>query len=317
MTDSTLNRFLASGTNAQRLAFTPSPPTPASGPSPSYIWHETDGAKDTYAWNYGAAAWELVNTAAANAGQSTSLSQISSSLSGAISSTTSLSTAVSTGLSSTNSTNVTQSTSLSQISSSQSGVISTNVLQSTSLSQISSSLSGAISSTASLSTAVGAGAVWALAGTGQTATGVWDFAVDGAKANVDFAGLAGFNEVLLVTRGVTKVNSALLSAQASVDNGSTFFAASGDYVFLSTAGVEANNAFLADFHATAATAARSGVVHIPMININGVPKITNNITEGTGVSRIFVASNSPINALRVLGQSGGNLTGGKIYCLAR
>lgn len=46
------------------------------------------------------------------------------------------------------------STSLSQISSSLSGVISTNVLQSTSLSQISSSLSGAISSTTSLSTAV-------------------------------------------------------------------------------------------------------------------------------------------------------------------
>jgi hypothetical protein len=72
MTDTTLNRFLASGTNAQRLAFTPSPPTPSSGPNPTYIWHETDGVKDTYAWNYSGSAWEKVNTAAAS-GSGTSI----------------------------------------------------------------------------------------------------------------------------------------------------------------------------------------------------------------------------------------------------
>lgn len=42
MADSTLNRFVASGTQAQRLAFTPSVPVPASGPSPLYVWYETD-----------------------------------------------------------------------------------------------------------------------------------------------------------------------------------------------------------------------------------------------------------------------------------
>lgn len=60
MSDTTLNRFIASGTNAERLAFTPSPPTPASGPDPSYIWKETDGAGTTYMWNFDTAAWEAI-----------------------------------------------------------------------------------------------------------------------------------------------------------------------------------------------------------------------------------------------------------------
>lgn len=60
MADLTLNRFLARGTNAQRLAFTPDPPTPASGPSPTYLWYETDTG-NTYAWD--GSAWDQVNSA--------------------------------------------------------------------------------------------------------------------------------------------------------------------------------------------------------------------------------------------------------------
>lgn len=119
MTDSSLNRFIAAGTAADRAAYTPSPPTPASGAAQGYFWHETDTG-DSYSWKAGT-GWIKVN--GIGTGPSTSLSQISSSLSGAISSTASLSSAVSTTISTTNSTNVTQSTSLSQISSSLSGAI--------------------------------------------------------------------------------------------------------------------------------------------------------------------------------------------------
>lgn len=42
MTDATINRFVASGTAAERAAFTPVPPTPASGPAQGYIWIEED-----------------------------------------------------------------------------------------------------------------------------------------------------------------------------------------------------------------------------------------------------------------------------------
>lgn len=59
MSDSTLNRFLARGTNAARLAYTPSPPTPSSGPSPTYIWHETDTG-DTFAWD--GSAWDQIGS---------------------------------------------------------------------------------------------------------------------------------------------------------------------------------------------------------------------------------------------------------------
>ena len=60
MADSTLNRFLASGTAAERAAFTPTPPTPASGPDSGYFWFETD-TEDTYSWD--GAVWVKVNTA--------------------------------------------------------------------------------------------------------------------------------------------------------------------------------------------------------------------------------------------------------------
>lgn len=62
MTDSALNYYLASGTATARAAFTPSPPTPASGPGMLYIWYETDTG-DTYAYHGG--SWSKVNTGSA------------------------------------------------------------------------------------------------------------------------------------------------------------------------------------------------------------------------------------------------------------
>lgn len=59
MTDSTLNRYLASGTTTQRLAFVPDPPTPASGPSPSYLWWDTT-LQAEYAYNFGTSTWVAV-----------------------------------------------------------------------------------------------------------------------------------------------------------------------------------------------------------------------------------------------------------------
>lgn len=58
----TLNRFVARGTAAERAAFVPDPPTPASGPDPGYFWYESDTG-DTYAWD--GAAWQLVSGAGA------------------------------------------------------------------------------------------------------------------------------------------------------------------------------------------------------------------------------------------------------------
>lgn len=62
MSDTTLNQFISRGTNAQRVAFTPSPATPATGNNPSYIFYETD-TTNTYMWD--GSAWQKINTAAA------------------------------------------------------------------------------------------------------------------------------------------------------------------------------------------------------------------------------------------------------------
>jgi hypothetical protein len=50
---------------------------------------------------------------------------------------------------------------------------------------------------ASNGSAGGGGSAWTLTGTGQTATGVYDFAVDGAKATIDFAGLGSTAQAVL------------------------------------------------------------------------------------------------------------------------
>lgn len=62
MSDTRLNDFVSSGTNAERLAFTPSPPTPAGGADPMYIWKETDTG-DFYGWDPTNATWAQINVA--------------------------------------------------------------------------------------------------------------------------------------------------------------------------------------------------------------------------------------------------------------
>lgn len=64
MADTKLNQFVSCGSAAARAAYTPSPPTPASGPTPGYFWHETDTG-DTYSWKAGT-GWIKVNSAAAS-----------------------------------------------------------------------------------------------------------------------------------------------------------------------------------------------------------------------------------------------------------
>jgi hypothetical protein len=123
---------------------------------------------------------------------------------GAINDNSSLSTSlsqISNSLSSTNSTNVTQSTSLSQVSSSLSGAISSTTSlssavstvdsgQTVSLSQVSSSLSGAISSTSSLSSAVGKLLI--------------GFEIDGGGSAIT-TGLKGYSPRITKAHTITKV----------------------------------------------------------------------------------------------------------------
>lgn len=63
MSDAILNKFVASGTAAERAAFTPDPPTPAAGPDHGYLWFETD-TDSLYAWDESLSTpdWVLIST---------------------------------------------------------------------------------------------------------------------------------------------------------------------------------------------------------------------------------------------------------------
>jgi len=63
MSDTTLNAFVAQGTDAERIAFTPAPPTPAAGPDSGYYFFVNDTTpQKLYAWDSAGSAWVLVSS---------------------------------------------------------------------------------------------------------------------------------------------------------------------------------------------------------------------------------------------------------------
>lgn len=159
----------------------------------------------------------------------------------------------------------------------------------------------------------GGGAAWELAGTGQTATGVYDFTVDGAKANIDFTGLGSFNELLIIARGLSCGTSGVRQLQASVDNGVSFYSASGDYQQIGNTGTETATTAWA-FHSTNSTAARTMVAHV--INTKGAAKLCS-FSSLNSIQNLFIASASDVNSIRVSNTGGGNITAGTVRVYAR
>lgn len=359
MADSALNYFVARGTNAERLAFTPVPPSPSSGPDPLHIFYETDTG-DTYAWD--GAAWDQVNTATSLAdgdyGDFTFAAGVATIDAGAITLAKQANMATAsvvyrksggagapevqtlatlktdlglTGINSGDQTvtltgDVTGTGAGSFAATIANGAVTYAKMQDVSAASklvgrgaaggsgdpeeitlgTNLSMSGTTLNAAS-------GGAWTLAGTGQTATGVYDFAVDGAKANIDFAGLGSFNELLIIARGLTNATNGQRCLRVSVDGGSTFYAASGDYKVIDAVGVETNAVFFGG-HSTNSTAARTFISQI--LNTKGTVKAA--VTQLSGFTQfLFTASASDIDAIRVLNLGGGNMTGGTVRVYAR
>ena len=154
-------------------------------------------------------------------------------------------------------------------------------------------------------------AEWELADT-------WDHAVDGDSASADFIGLAGANEIMVVAEDVTKQTTGLLNLHLSVDNGATYRSTSGDYEQIIEDGTVVVSVAAANLHVTNATAARNGAAIVHAANLSGVLKVIEALNRATDNRvRYFLQSTDPVNACQVKGSGGGNLTGGKIYCLVR
>lgn len=146
---------------------------------------------------------------------------------------------------------------------------------------------------------------------GWTTIDVWNQAVDGSAATVDFLDLAS-NEVMVVCRGVTKSVSGTLDLRVSVSNGLSWKTASGDYVALAADGTETALASV-PIHDTSATAARSGAIMLGGLKAQG-KKLIHALTRSAVAT---VEDTLPINAVRVRPSAGGNLTGGTITLLGR
>ena len=133
-----------------------------------------------------------------------------------------------------------------------------------------------------------------------------------ASANEDFINLSGYSEILVLCHAITKAASGTLECRVSTDNGSTFLSASGEYISVNTSGTTINDTSI-EMHATASAAARYGYVIISGFNTAGFK-----LSHGqSNVDTYFIPTTTPLNAVRVFGSAGGNLTGGTIYLYGR
>lgn len=130
--------------------------------------------------------------------------------------------------------------------------------------------------------------------------------------NYDFTGLASYSEILVLTDGITRSASVITSLQVSTDNGVTFLAASGDYIAVSTAGVE-TNATAIGFFTTSTTAARSGSLLILAFSNASAPKVA--LGSSTFPMHI-IPTTTALNAIRIT-VSSGTLDAGTIYVYGR
>lgn len=150
------------------------------------------------------------------------------------------------------------------------------------------------------------GGAWSIAGS-------WDWSTN--VANVDFKNLGGYSDLMVIVRNVTKSSAGILCTRASVDNGASFYSSSGDYVGISSSGVEANDTVWTAIHGTNTTGPSTGISSHPAAGLNGIPKWGQSALLGNNL--LFVASTLPVNALRIFNLAGGNLTGGSIRVMGR
>lgn len=132
---------------------------------------------------------------------------------------------------------------------------------------------------------------------------------------VDFVDLDEYSELIVRVRNMTLSSADQRLVRCSVDNGTTFFSANGDYTAIDADGVEDPVGFSGfALHSTASAAARSGT--LSMIGINCPERMIQRVTRYNTHELLFTGSAAPINAIRVLGGAA-NITGGSITLLGR
>lgn len=149
---------------------------------------------------------------------------------------------------------------------------------------------------------------------GATGGGDWALLatqVCAGAGNYDFTGLAGYSEIAVVIVSVTRSGATTAQLRVSTDNGATFLSTSGDYVSVTTAGVESNAAQIAFFTGGSASA-RSGEILIRGFDL-AEPKWARSTST---LPLWLIPLATALNAVRVL-PSSGTLDAGTIYVYGR
>jgi hypothetical protein len=153
----------------------------------------------------------------------------------------------------------------------------------------------------------GGGGAWEVAAT-------WTYSVP--VPEVDFTGLGGYTDLLIIIDGVELSVTGVRCVRVSTDNGASFFTGAVYPNVLTGGTLSAGTAILS--HGTNATAARTGIVRLNAINTTSSPKVAESIVRAANfIPTLFTGSADPIDAIRVFGNAGGNLTGGSILVLGR
>jgi hypothetical protein len=155
----------------------------------------------------------------------------------------------------------------------------------------------------------GGGGAWTLAGSWTYSTNV---------PSVAFTGLVGVSDILVIASGISLSASGSGMVQVSTDNGASYYSASGNYVAISTGTGSIVNTVGSTFWTTNTTGARSGTSLIQGANVTGAPRLMFAPGDSSYPQRLFVADQSnTINAIRIVGTSGGNITAGSISVFTR
>lgn len=125
-------------------------------------------------------------------------------------------------------------------------------------------------------------------------------------------------DILVIMQGVQSVLNGFAIVRLSVDNGSTFFNTSGDYLEILGAGTTPNNNSGIGMGSSDTSTAKTGFALISGVNLNGVPKLaqTNQISATVSGAKLFVGSLSPVDAIQ-FSRQGQTMNAGVVYVLGR
>jgi hypothetical protein len=154
------------------------------------------------------------------------------------------------------------------------------------------------------------GADWILAGSGQTNPGVWDFAVDGAKANVDFGDLGDYSEIQIICEDITSSGAGVRALR--VGTGGVIHSGATDYANIDANGAKTTTNALA-LEASGTTAAKTCIALIQ--DTPDGSKLIRQINRD--LEALFLANDNPIDTVRIYVNGGANHNGGKIFCWVR